>query len=70
MNHFDAGSSHRQRQYRVKNIAPKHLLVCLFLAGRVLIGDHNEPGVLVVVFVVIQNAVEMRKLPREDVCRE
>ena len=57
---------HREGNYTVEHTADFYLLRCN-LALRVLIRDHFETGFLVVVFVLIEDPIEVRELPRENV---
>jgi len=70
MDHTDGGDRHGSSHQGVEDVAVKHLFVGLLHSGRVFIGDHLEAGLRVVISVRVEDPVEVRELPREDIARQ
>ena len=58
---------HQTWDYGVTDGRSHHLPISFFLACGVFIGSHDEACLLVVVFVLVEDAVKVGKLPAEDV---
>lgn len=65
-----ARQGHGEWDKGVEDVAIEHLFIGFVLSSGVLVRDHYEASLLVIIFVGVQDTVEVRELPGKDVSCE